>query len=65
VKVLDRLMPFVVNIACEGKNWQDQSVSQSQVLKISEPVRQHAPEIFEWMVGLSNECVQKGWLRAG
>jgi putative hydrolase of HD superfamily len=65
VKVLDRVMPFVVNLACEGKNWQDQSVSCSQVLKISEPVRLHAPEIFEWMVKVANESVEKGWLRAG
>ncbi len=64
VKVLDRVMPFVVNIACEGKNWQEQSVSRSQVLKVSEPVRQGAPEIFEWMAGVANECVRKGWLSA-
>lgn len=65
VKVLDRVMPFIVNIACEGKNWQDQSISRSQLLQVSEPVRQHAPEIFAWMVGVANECVRKGWLRAG
>lgn len=64
VKVLDRLMPFVVNLACEGKNWQDQSVSRSQVLKVSEPVRLHTPAIFDWVVEVSNECVRKGWLRA-
>lgn len=64
VKVLDRVMPFVVNLACEGRNWQDQSVSRSQVLKISEPVRLHAPEIFEWMRLRVDECVSKGWLRA-
>jgi putative hydrolases of HD superfamily len=65
VKVLDRVMPFVVNIACRGKNWQEQSVSRSQVLKVSEPVRQHAPEVFEWMVEVANECVQRGWLSPG
>ncbi len=64
VKVLDRVMPFVVNLACEGKNWQDQSISRSQVLKVNEPVRLYAPEIFEWMVARVEECVQKGWLRA-
>jgi len=63
VKVLDRVMPFVVNLACEGKNWQEQSISRSQVLKINEPVRRHAPEVFEWMVGRVEDCVRKGWLR--
>jgi len=65
VKVLDRVMPFVVNLACEGRNWMDQSISRSQVLKVNEPVRQHAPEIFEWMVERVDECVKKGWLREG
>lgn len=65
VKVLDRVMPFIVNIACEGRNWLEQSISRSQVLKVSEPVRQHAPEIYDWMVERANECVQRGWLRAG
>jgi putative hydrolase of HD superfamily len=65
VRVLDRVMPFVVNLATEGKNWLDQSVSRSQVLRVSEPVKQHAPEIFEWMVERIDDCVQKGWLRDG
>lgn len=63
VKVLDRVMPFVVNLACEGKNWLSQSISRSQVLKVNEPVRLHAPEIFEWMTERIEECVKKGWLR--
>lgn len=63
VKVLDRLMPFVVNLATQGKTWKEQSVSRSQVLKISEPVRQHAPQIFEWMRERMEICVRDGWLR--
>ncbi len=63
VKVLDRVMPFVVNLACEGRNWLDQSVTRTQLLKVSEPVRQHAPEIFAWMVARVEDCVQRGWLR--
>ncbi len=65
VKVLDRVMPFIVNLACEGRNWLDQSVSRSQVLRVSDPVRRHAPEVFQWMVERVEECVQKGWLREG
>lgn len=65
VKVLDRVMPFVVNLACEGRNWQEQSIRRSQLLKINEPVRQHAPEIFTWMVSRVDECVRKGWLIDG
>jgi putative hydrolase of HD superfamily len=63
VKVLDRLMPFVVNLATEGRTWKEQSVSRSQVLKISEPVRANAPQIFEWMRERIEICVRDGWLR--
>jgi putative hydrolase of HD superfamily len=63
VKVLDRLMPFIVNIATQGRNWQEQSVSRTQVLRISEPVREHAPQVYLWMRERIEVCVREGWLR--
>jgi len=63
VKVLDRFMPFVVNLAANGRNWKEQSVSRSQVLKVSQPVRATAPEIYEWMERRIGQCVAEGWLR--
>jgi putative hydrolase of HD superfamily len=62
VKVMDRVMPFVVNLATQGINWKEQSVSRTQVLRVSRPVRDHAPEIYEWMLGKIEECVKAGWL---
>jgi len=63
VKVLDRLMPFVVNLATHGKNWKEQGISRSQLLKVSQPVRDHAPEIYQWMIRRVDICVADGWLR--
>jgi putative hydrolase of HD superfamily len=63
VKVLDRLMPFIVNLASQGRNWKEQSISRSQVLRVSQPVRDHAPEIHAWMVTRIEGCVKDGWLR--
>jgi putative hydrolases of HD superfamily len=63
VKVLDRFMPFIVNLATQGKNWKEQSVTRSQLLRVNEPVREHAPEIYEWMIARIDECVNAGWLR--
>jgi putative hydrolase of HD superfamily len=60
VKVLDRVMPFIVNLATRGINWKEQSVSRSQVLTVSEPAREHVPEIYQWMVGRVGECVKAG-----
>jgi putative hydrolase of HD superfamily len=62
VKVLDRFMPFIVNLACQGQNWREQSITRTQVLRISQPVRDNAPELFEWMQHRIEECVQAGWL---
>jgi putative hydrolase of HD superfamily len=62
IKVMDRLMPFIVNLATQGVNWQEQSVSRSQLLRVSQPVREHAPEIYEWMLGKVEDCVKAGWL---
>jgi putative hydrolase of HD superfamily len=50
VRVLDRVMPFIVNLSTQGINWKEQSVTRSQVLRVSEPVRVQAPEIYQWMV---------------
>jgi putative hydrolase of HD superfamily len=63
VKVLDRFMPFIVNLATQGNNWKEQSVSRTQVLRVNEPVRDHAPEIYAWMVVRVDACVRAGWLR--
>jgi putative hydrolase of HD superfamily len=65
VKVLDRLLPFIVNLATHGKNWTDQSIRRSQVLEVSQPVRDHAPEIYAWMQDRIEECVRAGWLIDG
>jgi putative hydrolases of HD superfamily len=62
VKVMDRVMPFIVNLGSQGINWKEQSVTRSQVLRVSEPVRDHAPEIYAWLLGRVVECVEAGWL---
>jgi len=62
VKVMDRLMPFIVNIAAEGKNWKEQGITRTQLLRVNEPVQRHAPELYAWMVQRVEECVRMGWL---
>jgi putative hydrolases of HD superfamily len=65
VKVMDRVMPFVVNLATEGRTWKDQSVRRSQVLHVNKPVQEHAPEIYVWIQERIEECVNAGWLIDG
>ena|ERR1051325_9186587 len=63
VRVLDRFMPFIANLATGGQAWLDQNVSRSQVLAINQHIRDQAHEIFRWMTAKIDEAVQKGWLR--
>ncbi|MEJ0099823.1 MAG: HD domain-containing protein [Pseudomonadota bacterium] len=65
VKAMDRVMPFMVNLATQGQNWREQSIRRSQVVKVSKPVRDYAPEIFAWMEKRLYECVRDGWLIDG
>jgi putative hydrolase of HD superfamily len=62
VRVLDRLMPFIVNLSTAGVNWKEQAVSRSQLLRVNMPVREHAPEIYQWMLLRVEESVKAGWL---
>jgi putative hydrolase of HD superfamily len=62
VRVFDRVMPFIVSLATQGRAWRDQGIRKSQVLKVHEPIRQLAPDIFAWMAGEIDECVRRGWL---
>ncbi len=63
VRVLDRFLPFLVNLATEGRAWRDRNISRSQVLAINEVVRVQTPELFAWMRPRIDACVAKGWLR--
>lgn len=62
VRVLDRLMPFLANLMTEGRSWRDQQIRRSQVLKINEPVKGHAPEVYAWICTKLDDCVKQGWL---
>ncbi|MFV1949328.1 MAG: HD family hydrolase [Anaerolineales bacterium] len=63
VKVLDRFLPFIINIHTEGKTWLDQNISKSQVIEINQIIKTEAPEIFDWMTTYIEDAVEKGWLR--
>lgn len=62
VKVLDRFLPFLGSLATQGKAWRELSVTRAKLLRVNEPVRLHAPEIYDWMLLRIDESVKKGWL---
>ena len=62
VKVMDRLLPFISNLSTQGRSWRERGIARSQVLRINEQVRTHAPEIHDWMRVRIDEAVSLGWL---
>jgi len=63
VKVVDRLLPFILNLATEGKTWREQAIKKSQVVEINKVIADEAPKIYQWMVGEIDRAVELGWLQ--
>ncbi len=62
LKVADRLLPFLHNIASEGKTWRAHNIAKSQVLKAHSFISKEAPELFVWMEEQLDIAVRNEWL---
>lgn len=63
VKAADRILPFILNLAGEGKAWKEQNISQSQLLAVNADLRDLSPELYAWMEAETEKAVRRGWLR--
>lgn len=63
VKLADRILPFILNLATKGKVWQERGISRTQVLQVNRPIDAVSPEIYAWMKGEIDDAVKKGWLK--
>jgi RimJ/RimL family protein N-acetyltransferase/5'-deoxynucleotidase YfbR-like HD superfamily hydrolase len=64
LKVADRILPFLHNLASEGKTWREQGVVRRQVLEINRPIAHTHPELFAWIEAQSDHAIAQGWLKA-
>lgn len=62
VKIADRLLPFLHNIASRGRTWREHGVTKSQVLDAHRFIGDAAPDLFEWMQSQLDKAVKRGWL---
>lgn len=62
VKVVDRLLPFVLNLATEGRTWKEQGIRKSQVKDINQVIEAEAPEVYAWILVHIDKAVERGWL---
>lgn len=62
LKIADRLLPFLHNIASNGKTWKQHGIAKSQVLAMHAFIAKDAPELFAWMGEQIDQAAEKGWL---
>ncbi|MGI9343479.1 MAG: HD domain-containing protein [Gammaproteobacteria bacterium] len=63
LKVADRLLPLLHNIASDGKTWREHGIARSQVLAAHAFIEAESPEIFAWIRGQLDAAVANGWLK--
>lgn len=62
VKVVDRLLPFLLNVSSEGRAWRENQVKKSQVLNAHAFIEQEFPAIYQWIRSKIEYAVSNGWL---
>ena len=62
-RALDRLQPLMLNIATDGKSWEEHGIRRSQVMKRNEKTPEAFPALWEYLQGGINRCVEEGKLK--
>ena len=62
LKVVDRLLPFMLNMVTDGGAWTDHQVKRSQVKAAQAFICVYFPEIHDWITEQIAIAVQQGWL---
>jgi RimJ/RimL family protein N-acetyltransferase/5'-deoxynucleotidase YfbR-like HD superfamily hydrolase len=63
VKVADRILPFLHNLASAGRTWREQNIERAQVLRVNAPIARTDPALFRFIEAEVERAVAKGWLR--
>lgn len=63
LKAVDRLLPFMHNVATQGKAWQENGVRRQQVSAAHGFIKQDFPDIHAWMSEKIQLAVDNGWLK--
>lgn len=62
LKVIDRLLPFLLNLNTEGKTWMDANVTRSQVAGAHGFIKDSFPIIHDWLSKQIEYATEQGWL---
>lgn len=62
LRVVDRLLPFLLNLNTEGKTWIESDVTRSQVAAALAFIEHSFPVIHDWLTENIAYATQQGWL---
>ncbi|PNK61065.1 HD domain-containing protein [Psychrobacter sp. FDAARGOS_221] len=62
LKVVDRILPFILNMNTGGKTWSDHGVKRSQVAGMHAFIADSFPSIHDWVAKQIDYATQQGWL---
>ena len=62
IKVVDRLLPFLLNLNTNGKTWIELGVTRTQVANSHAFIKDSFPSIHEWMSTQIEYATKQGWL---
>ncbi len=62
LRVVDRLLPFLLNLNTNGKTWIDANVTRSQVAGAHEFIKDSFPSIHDWLAKQIDYATKQGWL---
>ncbi|KAA0931228.1 HD domain-containing protein [Psychrobacter sp. ANT_H59] len=65
LKVVDRLLPFLLNLNTNGKTWIESNVTRSQVAGAHTFIKDSFPSIYEWQARQIEFATAQGWLIDG
>lgn len=59
---LDRIQPMLHNQQTQGGTWKQHGITKAQVLKRMQPVEYGAPALWDYVLGVIEDCVAAGYL---
>ncbi len=65
LKVVDRLLPFCLNIVNGGRTWRELGVNAQQVANAHAFIAHEYPTIHQWVSNKLELAVASGWIDAG
>jgi putative hydrolase of HD superfamily len=62
LRVVDRVLPFLLNLNTDGKTWSESEVTRSQVAGALAFIKDSFPSIHDWLTKNIGYATEQGWL---